>query len=192
MLYVKSGLDSVSPEDLARDMARLPQWRREKSMSYKPFHMQVECTASYLLLCEGLVREYGIDFMPVFAIDAHGKPSLPELPDVHFNISHCSLAAACVIDSCPVGVDVEVRGRFKEGLARYCMNASELDSILSHTDSDLAFTKLWTQKEAVCKLLGTGITDNLRDILLPQNTAGMCIKTELYDGFVVSVAKKEE
>ena len=46
MLYVKSGLDSVSPEDLARDMARLPQWRREKALSYKPFRMQVECTAS--------------------------------------------------------------------------------------------------------------------------------------------------
>ena len=70
------------------------------------------------------------------------------------------------------------------------MNASELDSILSRPDPDLAFTELWTRKEAVCKLLGTGITDNLRDMLLPQNTAGMCIETEVYDGFVVSVAKK--
>ena len=191
MLYVNDKLDTISPEVFAQDMARLPQWRREKALAYKPLRMQVECVESYLLLVEGLRNEYGVDFMPTFVVGEHGKPSLLELPDVHFNISHCSRAVVCMIDSVPVGVDVELRGRFKESLARYCMNASELERILSHPDPDLVFTKLWTQKEAVYKLLASGITDNIRDILLPQNTVGMRIETDVYDDFIVSVARKE-
>jgi phosphopantetheinyl transferase len=54
------------------------------------------------------------------------------------------------------------------------MNDEEMAIILNAERPEVAFIRLWTQKEAVLKLKGTGITDNLKTVLdgLPvENTA---------------------
>ena len=62
----------------------------------------------------------------------------------------------------PVGIDIESIRPYKESLARYVMNDDELQRI---NGSALEFTKLWTQKEAVVKLTGQGITTDLKSVL---------------------------
>lgn len=188
MLCLNLSLKTYTEADLKRDLLKLPQWRREKALRYRHFGGQAECTLSYLLLLDALHREYGIASMPTFVENEHGKPSLQEFPHIHFNISHCHSAVACAVDDRPVGIDVEDLGRYREGLAAYCMNDVEISMTGS---SDMAFTRLWTQKEAVFKLQGTGIRDNIKDILLPENTCDIEITTTEYpeEGFVLSIAR---
>ena len=188
MLYLKHSLTTYTEAHLQRDLLRLPQWRREKALRYRHFSGQAQCTLSYILPLEALNREYNITALPTFVENEHGKPSLQEYPDIHFNLSHCRSIVACAVDDTPVGIDVEDLGRYSERVARYCMNDDEMSQIGS---SDLIFTRLWTQKEAVFKLQGTGIRDNIKDILLPGNLTNIGITTKEYptEGYVLSIAR---
>lgn len=188
MLYLKHSLTTYTEAQLQRDLQRLPQWRREKALRYRHFSGQAQCTLSYILLMEALEKEYNITGLPTFVENEHGKPSLQEYPDIHFNLSHCHSIVACAVSNAPVGIDAEDLGRYSECVARYCMNDDEMSQIGT---SDIIFTRLWTQKEAVFKLQGTGIRDNIKDILLPQNLTNIKIMTEehLAEGYILSIAK---
>ena len=71
----------------------------------------------------------------------------------------------CVLSNKPVGVDIESVHRYSESLARYTMNDEEMKQILQAENPAVQFTKLWTMKEAVLKLSGHGLTDNLKVVM---------------------------
>lgn len=164
MLYIDESIANLNAEALDAALAALPAWRRAQALRYKHQRGQAECALSYLLLCRAL-RERDIEVQPTFDYGENGKPRLLELPDVHFNLSHCKTAVVCTVSEEPVGVDVETLGRYSERLARYTMNEKELAEIARSSDHDLAFTRLWTMKEATMKLTGEGISTNVRDVL---------------------------
>ena len=66
------------------------------------------------------------------------------------------------------------------------MNADEKAAILSSDVPEEKFAALWTCKEAVFKMQGTGITDNLHHILSGGVTTGTKINHE--KGYALSVA----
>lgn len=165
MLYINPHIPSIPPEEVEGMMPSIPAWRREAAMEFKFPEGRKECVMAYLELCRGLRLEYGIQDMPNFAYGPHGKPYLPKYPDIHFNLSHCRQAVGCIIGNRPCGLDIErVRTQNTE-LTNYVMNMEEREKILHSPDPEIEFTRLWTQKEAVLKLHGTGITDNLQDTL---------------------------
>ncbi|MCR4764657.1 MAG: 4'-phosphopantetheinyl transferase superfamily protein [Bacteroidaceae bacterium] len=163
MIYIN---DHIFDFDLQTALSQLSDQRREQALRFKHELGQRTCTAAYLLLCEGLQAEYGITDKPVFAYGEHGKPFLKDYPHIHFNMSHCREAAICILADRPVGVDIESIREFKSSLVDYTMNLDEIRQI-NHADRpDLEFIRLWTQKEAVMKLTGTGINNNMKDVLL--------------------------
>lgn len=162
MLYIE---DRLYDFDLQHALTDISEQRREQALRYKYELGQRTCVLAYLLLKRALLSEYGLDGNPLFCYGPHGKPYIVGHPDIHFNLSHCRQAVACVVDTRPVGVDVESRGRYKESLARYTMNDDEQHRISTASDPALEFTKLWTMKEALLKLVGTGLRDNIRDVL---------------------------
>ncbi|MBQ6964105.1 MAG: 4'-phosphopantetheinyl transferase superfamily protein [Bacteroidaceae bacterium] len=201
-LYIDDTLHAITPRQLQQAIASLPEWRREKALRFKHEQGQKECAFSYLLLCRALHETYGIDEQPNFIIGEHGKPELffsdtpsgssPQVgvgEKLHFNLSHCKAAIACVISSHEVGVDVESIGRFKDPLARHVLNDEEYNHVISSSDPQTAFTRYWTQKEAIVKLTGRGIDDDLKNLLLKYNNVSL--HTEVYPqkGYVVSVAE---
>jgi 4'-phosphopantetheinyl transferase len=123
------------------------------------------CAAAYLLLCQGLRREYGIEEPPVFEYGEHGKPAIVGHPEICFNMSHCREAALCVLSDRPVGVDVESIRSYSESLARYTMNDREMQLILKARRPEVEFTRLWTLKEAVVKRSGEGIRNDMKHVL---------------------------
>lgn len=164
MLYVNDCLSECTDERLKLVLDALPTWRKEQALRFRHRDGIVECALSYTLLCDAL-RERGIMEAPTFVYGPDGKPSLLEHPEIHFNLSHTRGVAVCVIADHPVGVDVENTGRYSEDLAKYTMNAEELQQINAAADSDLEFTRLWTMKEATGKLIGEGITTNVKRML---------------------------
>lgn len=179
----------MTSAELEAALQSLPEWRREKAMRFKFEGGRRECACSFLLLKDMLRDIYGITDDITFDYNEHDKPFIHQHPDIHFNISHCRHAVACAVSApplapdtpltphtpltpdtpdtpnTPVGIDIECTGRYKDGIAEYTCSAEELHTIRTSDDPDLAFTRLWTMKESLLKLIGTGITDNLKNIL---------------------------
>lgn len=103
-------------------------------------------------------KTFGIDIAKQkFAYTEHRKPYLPDFPDVHFNISHSGKYVVCAVSDKPVGIDIQKIGEYNSDVAKRVCNEKELKQIEISSDSASEFTKLWTQKEAVLKMYGTGI-----------------------------------
>ena len=186
MIYIDDKIQEYSAEQIAQWTAELPLWRRERTEAIKHDIGRRQSLLAYRLLCKGLCEEYGIKAPPAFVYNEHGKPFLVSSP--FFSLSHCREAVACAISDQPVGVDIECRRRVSDSLIRYTMNEEEQNVIMclpSGCEREWEFLRLWTQKEAVAKLLGTGIRDDIKNILA---SGDYCLETRESSQWVMSVA----
>lgn len=180
MLYINDRIDSLTPIEIEKAIEQLPLWRRAVAQRQRQEIGRRQSLLVYELLCEGLKKDFQIDLPPRFEIAAHGKPYLPDYPQIHFNLSHCSQAVACAIDTCPVGIDIETYRLPSHNTLRYAMNEEEILNIMQSTQPKRTFTTLWTQKEAIVKLSGKGISQDIRDILYTNTSLLHTILTERY------------
>ena len=162
MIYLN---DDIEHFDWEAALPLLSEQRREQCLKFKHEQGRRTCAAAYLLLCEGLRKEYGIEEPPVFEYGEHGKPSIVGHPEIYFNISHCREAAICVLSDKPVGVDIESIRTYNESLARYTMSDEEMIQIERAERRDVEFIRLWTLKEAVLKCSGEGIRNDMKRVL---------------------------
>lgn len=171
--------------EVERMIPLVPEQRRSAALRYRHAFGRFACLKSYLLLAGLLSSEFGIEEFRMEAGE-HGKPFLPDYPDIHFNISHCQKAIAVTVSDKPVGIDVEAFRGFSDGLLSKAMSDSEREEIMASASPEESFAAFWTRKEAVFKLLGTGITDNLHGILSDKTATATTINRE--KGYAASVA----
>ena len=195
-LFVKDDLATITSEELERAIVSLPEWRREKTLRFRYEQGRKECAFAYLLLCQALKEVYGITEQPSFSIGEHGKPELlfhsqcsMLNSQLFFNLSHCKHAIACVVSDHPVGIDVESIGRYNESLARHVLNDQEFALVQQASDPQLAFIRYWTQKEAIVKLTGRGIDDDLKNLLLKYKEVVLHTEEHPERGYVLTVAQ---
>lgn len=189
-LSISDSIDSTNQDYLHNVLQQLPLWRRQQALNFKFLRGQIECAVSYLMLCNLLHERYDFDIQPHFVIGEHGKPALQERPDIHFNISHCRKAIVVAISDFPIGVDVEEIGRDNPELARHVLNDAELQQMQSAANPDTVFARLWTQKEALFKLLATGITDDIQNLLANHPDVNITTQVNAEKGYVFSIAQK--
>lgn len=151
--------------DLQAAMAEISVQRREQALKFKYEQGQRLCVLAYQLLKEGLREGYGMTDNPIFEYNEHGKPSIVGHPEIFFNLSHCKEAVICVISDKPIGVDVESIREFKDSLVNYTMNDEEKAEITKSDNPEASFIRLWTMKEATAKLIGTGITHDVKSLI---------------------------
>jgi 4'-phosphopantetheinyl transferase len=164
MIYrIFDDMEQCTAEEVARLLPLVSDQRREQALRFSHLFGQYCCLKSYELLCE-LLREWGSDIqLPVFDYNEYGAPSIQGGPYV--SISHCKEGIAVAVDSQPIGIDIESVSPFKEAMMHKTMNPAEQAAILSSDNPDWAFTRLWTQKEAVLKMQATGIISDLHEVL---------------------------
>ena len=174
-------MDRCTLDEVQRLLPLVPETQQAEALRFKHTFGQFATLKSYLMLTELLVdgRLVEPDDPLLFEYNPHGKPHLSQHPGIHFNISHCPNAIAVAIDDAPIGVDVERFVEPSESLLNYCMNDDEVKLVKNAEHPEQQFAALWTQKEALCKLLGTGITHELRDILANPHP-GIQIATQLF------------
>ena len=153
MLYLN---DDIAGFDFEAALPLLSEQRRQQALKFKHEQGRKTCAMAYLLLCKALRQEYGITELPVFEYGEHGKP--------------CE-AVICVVSNRPVGVDVESIREYRDSLVRYTMNDQEVQQIERAERPDVEFIRLWTMKEAVLKLSGRGIVDDLKHVLTDAKTS---------------------
>jgi 4'-phosphopantetheinyl transferase len=151
--------------DLGEALRGISEQRREQALKFKYELGQRLCVLAYQLLKEGLQQAYSITDNPIFEYNEHGKPSIVGHPEICFNLSHCKEAVVCVISDQPIGVDVESIREYKESLVNYTMNDEEIGQIKSAENPASAFIRLWTMKEATMKLIGTGISNDMKTVI---------------------------
>ena len=163
MISIFDDMSQVSESEVQRMLPLVDAMRREEALRYKHLFGQFACLKSWLMLKE-LLKPLGISNL-TFCYNEHGKPLLKHYPDVHFNLSHCKNGIAAVIDFSPVGIDIESFRKSNLALVNKTMNPAEAEWIRSSSDPVESFTQYWTKKEAVVKLRGIGITDDLHHVL---------------------------
>ena len=141
---------------------------------------------AHALLRQAL-KEYGIDYVngeTPLVFSEHGKPSLAEHPEVHFNISHADGIAAAVVSENECGIDCErVRAYDPRVMKRVCTEAEQAAiSSAPEDERDPLFFRLWTLKEAYVKALGKGLSFPMREAAFMFE--GNKILTELSGAFM--------
>ena len=164
-IYLVKNIDAFDENFVEKCIAFSPKWRKEKMLRYKHLKGQIQCGLGYILLIHALREEGIFKEMPEFSYNEHDKPFLKNYPGWHFNISHSKTAVCCALSREEIGVDIEEVGEYKESLAAYICNDKELESLHDSENKANDFYKLWTRKEAVFKMIGSGITNDIKDIL---------------------------
>ena len=93
-------------------------------------------------------------------ISEHGKkPYFGNYPDIHFSISHSENIWLCAFAEDEVGVDVQVMSHDRPWtkLAERFFSADESALVRNADSPSVTFSRIWSRKEAVVKLLGVGI-----------------------------------
>ncbi|MCQ2246792.1 MAG: 4'-phosphopantetheinyl transferase superfamily protein [Bacteroidaceae bacterium] len=191
MLYVNDDIQNLPALKFQEMYENLPLWRKKQVDAIKHQSGKYQSVAAFSLLQKGLMDKFQIDLRnePAFAIEEHGKPYMQNHPQVYFNISHCKVAVACAISNQPIGVDVECTGRYREGVARFCLNDEEIQQVISADNKDLEFTKLWTSKEALLKCSGEGVSHQMKDVLKSNSHIRITTTVNQEKGYVVSMAE---
>lgn len=187
MIYID---EHIYGFDLEQALKTISAQRREQALKYRHELGRRTCVLAYLLLKRALSQEYGITDNPLFEYGKHGKPAIVGHPDICFNLSHCRQAVACAVSSQPIGIDVESIRNYHQSLVDYTMNATEAAQICCAEQPAVAFTRLWTMKEARLKLTGEGIANRLKDVL---NDRGYNYHTVecLQQGYIYTVCQRE-
>ena len=190
-IYINTHLDEL---DLDWAFTQLSEQRRDYLQRFRHERSRRAGAAAYLLLQQGLRELFGIEEPPTFAFGEHGKPYLSARPDIHFSLSHCREAAACVVATEPVGIDVESLRSFSPALLQRTMSESESAIIRAADEPQRAFARLWTCKEAYLKLTGTGLIDELHSVLPTAANEGYAFETteSLEKPFVMSLCSRSK
>ena len=160
-------MNLCTPAEVERMLPLVSAQRYEQALRYKHTLGQFCCLKSWLMLQE-ILDEGMKELMNEWSYNEHGKPSfthsLIHSFTPYFSISHCQQGIAVAIDERPIGIDIEAIRHADESLIERTMNAAERAQITDDRD----FTRLWTQKEAILKMLGTGIEsfEQLQNVLL--------------------------
>lgn len=144
----------------------LSSYRQEKADALRFRKDKNLCLGAGLLL-DAALRERGLRERDVqYALGENGKPYLPEIPGLHFNLSHSGTVVLGVFSGREVGCDVERLGHADDRLARRCFTEEEYRryaAIVDDTERTRYFYRLWTRKESLMKATGRGL-------LLPPET----------------------
>ena len=175
--------------DVARLLPMVSDQRRAQALAYKHLHGQYCCLKSYEMLIHLLhATPYACHTPPTFLYNEHGQPRIEGGPC--FSISHCKNAIAVAISHSPIGIDIEHLRTAKPELVARTMNQREQERIWQSENPDWAFTQLWTQKEAVLKMLGTGITsiDGIKNTLVALDNIELQTKVHIDKQYAYSIA----
>ena len=125
---------------------------------------------AYDLLTLAAGEQWELTALPAMERSPRGKPYFPNIESRHFNLSHSGTLALCVLDSCPVGADIQIVKEHRPGLPEKVCSQGELAWLSQGPDLWRRFALLWTLKEAKVKYTGAGLTNPISAIRVPLPT----------------------
>ena len=120
-----------------------------------------ESALAHFILKSFLATHLSLEFEKLeICSDVKGKPFLADHPEIHLSISHSAEHILVAISSAPIGLDIEQERKVSEQLIKRCLSTEELQKLdQAGNNREATFLKIWTEKEAYLKFLGTGFLD---------------------------------
>ncbi len=157
----------------------LPNFKLAQFCSYSTDKLQDMHLAGWSLLIELLEENgYSRTLLTELLCNDYGKPYVD---DVYFSISYSEPYVIVAISDEEIGVDIEVIDELTYDDVKPFLNKKEKISITPESSVEEYYT-IWTKKEAVLKLIGTGFQKEPDSV----NVNSSQIKV---DGKVVSLCK---
>ena len=191
-------MSQCTEAEVKRLLPLVSEQRREQALRFKHLFGQFACLKSYVMLkqCVSDVMADDVEnelfksdlmgWNGLFVYNEHGKPFMQdintgmEIKGVDFSISHCQKGIVVVLASQAVGIDIECYRHAEDSLLKKTMNDLEIMGIKASNNPAREFAFYWTAKEALLKLKGTGIVDELPQVLSGLYQAPYTIK--VHDG----------
>lgn len=150
---------TITPKDVETLLAVLPQNIVQEITRFR-FHEDRRLKLFGRLIVESFYKNQNIAFnWNDWKISPTGKPYCNHTQA--FNISHSGTYVLVAFSNHEVGVDIEKVAPFDVRTISTYFHPEEAEYILHSTNSNSAFFKLWTRKEAYLKAIGKGIIDGL-------------------------------
>ena len=183
-------MTQCSEQEVTRLLSIVSPQRREQALRYTHTFGQFCCLKSYEMLTALLASTpYTLHPTPSFLYNEHGAPYLENGP--YFSISHCKQGIAVAVSEVPIGIDIEAIRPLNESLVRKTMNSKEQAEILSSLSPEIAFIRLWTQKEAYVKMQGTGIIADMHGILCDARDVQWEEMLDVEKKYICTLCKKD-
>nr|AXN89987.1 phosphopantetheinyl transferase [Bacillus subtilis] len=150
---------SAGEED--RMMAAVSAEKREKCRRFYHKEDAHRTLIGDMLIRTAAAKAYGLDPAGIsFSVQEYGKPYIPALPDMHFNISHSGRWIVCAVDSKPIGIDIEKMKPGTIDIAKRFFSPTEYSDLQAkHPDQQTDyFYHLWSMKESFIKQAGKGLS----------------------------------
>ena len=149
---ISAGTKACLTDEEIRRAGRFAHW--QDAHRYMAAHAALRMLLAPL--CECAPKDVPLEIQP------GGKPALPQMRPVHFNLSHSgAFALIAVHPSLEVGIDLELHKPWHcmDDLALNILSLAEMAAWQDGTPSErsLSLFDAWTRKEACLKAVGTGL-----------------------------------
>lgn len=192
--FASERIEELVPDEaaFAAAAASLPEWRRRRCEELRFASGRRQSVAAWLLLAR-LVAARGLvaEDLPVVE-NEFGKPDFAPSVGLRFSLSHAKERVMAALADGPVGCDVERIAPIRPGVPEECLSPDELATLAAASPADRprVFTRLWTRKEALGKMLGLGLGEDPRRLRVLDGdfAAGRRVTDlEFGDGFLGAV-----
>lgn len=144
-------------------LSLFPKTYQEKLLKYRRWQDAQLSLVGRLLIKEGLVQfDKEVDFEKL-QYTAYDKPYFKD-ENIQFNVSHSGELVVVVFTNkqIDIGVDIEKRYAIKAEKFKRQMTTHEQQKIFNSDQIHKEFFRYWTQKEAVLKATGRGLSVPLK------------------------------
>lgn len=159
-------LEPFSTTEFEKNLVLLPSKMREKVVQFRRWEDSHNSLMGKILLMNTAERFFNMpDILTQLTYSDFKKPHINS--SISFNISHAGNLVVCAMsDKHQLGIDVEQLSKIDFALFQDCMSEKEWEQIKLAKDPNREFLKFWTQKEAVIKADGRGLTIPLNGLKL--------------------------
>lgn len=172
-------------------MPLLPKERQDKISKLRFDKNKILSLFSGLLMCKEASERLVIPSSEVqFTYNKYGKPSIKDLPQFYFSVSHSEECIAYVCDNSPIGIDTEKISDANLSISKRFFSPNEHRYIIESDEQNEAFYEIWTKKEAYVKLLGTGLSTPLSSFDVTDKAACGNFYTRPLSGYMFSICSQ--
>lgn len=158
--------DAEFLEFYKNNKTKLPPPLLEKIDAFKFAEDQQRSLAADLIVRQFYAQELKVEWNSIqFEYNTNDKPSLKNINDHFFNISHSGNQVVVAFSNKEVGIDVEKVKGDRRKIAQRFFTKGEISDMRKAGIKDeqiLYFYQLWTLKESYMKAIGRGVSMSLR------------------------------